>query len=93
MGRYGINVATYEAMHEDAKGHCAICNEVDRELVIDHCHARHGVRGLICRQCNFMLGFAHDNPDVLRAGAQYLLDKEKFWVDNPSAKHAIEVIK
>lgn len=92
MGRYGISVDTYEHMQSTAAGICSICKEPDRELVVDHCHIRQGVRGLICRQCNLVLGYAYDNPRVLYAAAAYLIEKENFWRKNPEARHAVEVI-
>ena len=39
---------------------------------IDHCHTTGEVRALLCSTCNSMLGFAKDNPALLRAGALYL---------------------
>jgi len=30
------------------------------------------IRGLLCRDCNLMLGHAQDNPDILREAANYL---------------------
>ena len=41
-------------------------------LVVDHCHRRRRVRGLLCNHCNAMIGQARDRPEVLRAGADYL---------------------
>ncbi|WP_197686171.1 endonuclease domain-containing protein [Actinoplanes derwentensis] len=41
-------------------------------LVVDHCHQRQGIRGLLCVSCNSMLERARDRPEILRAGAAYL---------------------
>jgi 16S rRNA C967 or C1407 C5-methylase (RsmB/RsmF family) len=30
------------------------------------------VRGLLCNRCNLMLGFANDQPEILRAALEYL---------------------
>jgi hypothetical protein len=59
-------------------GACVICGTTEpgdnwhRGLHIDHCHATGRVRGLLCQNCNQMLGKAHDDPAVLRKAAQYL---------------------
>lgn len=34
------------------------------------------IRGLLCQKCNTLLGYASDDPGVLRAAAEYL--EEKF---------------
>ena len=41
-------------------------------LFVDHEHSTGVVRGLLCTNCNTMLGHAKDNPDTLRAGIDYL---------------------
>ena len=51
---------------------CAVCKHKTRKLVVDHCHESLRVRGLLCRQCNALLGMAHDDPNILYAAAKYL---------------------
>jgi hypothetical protein len=41
-------------------------------LVVGHCYATGKVRGLLCDFCNKALGFARDDPRVLRSLATYL---------------------
>ena len=58
---------------------CMICGtkEEETKLFIDHCHKSGKVRGALCRGCNSLLGFAKDDPEVLRNAIKYLkLDKE-----------------
>lgn len=52
-------------------GTCPICT-LDTKLVADHCHTTGLTREPICRQCNMMLGLAHDSPERLRVAATYL---------------------
>lgn len=68
-------------METAQEGRCAICRRTPTEaelgedhLHIDHCHAEgpHAVRGLLCRGCNYAIGHAADDPERLRAMADYL---------------------
>jgi hypothetical protein len=69
---FGITLDDYEAMAE-AQGHiCAICRLPKTPLCVDHCHVTGKVRGLLCHDCNKMLGFANDNTDVLSRAIEYL---------------------
>ncbi len=52
---------------------CAICHEpFDDTPCADHCHITGQKRGLLCRQCNFMLGHAKDNRRILHNAIEYL---------------------
>jgi hypothetical protein len=69
---YGISAAEYQAMFVRQGGACAICKRTDRKLCVDHCHVIRKTRCLLCLQCNCMLGFANDDPNILEAGRDYL---------------------
>lgn len=79
---YGISVKDYESMWILQAGVCAICKEPEtrvnnnsgeiQRLTVDHEHSSGKVRGLLCSQCNLMLGNSRDTPEYLRAGADYL---------------------
>lgn len=55
---------------------CAICkshqDNFTNALSIDHNHTNGQVRGLLCVNCNNMLGDAKDNVERLQAGIDYL---------------------
>ena len=71
---YGITMEQYEDMVARQDGRCGICGRRPKgSLCVDHCHATRQIRKLLCRNCNSMLGFACDDPDVLEQAAGYLL--------------------
>lgn len=41
-------------------------------LSVDHCHVTGKVRGLVCQNCNSMLGYAKDEERRLEMGIEYL---------------------
>ena len=61
----------YDALLALQGGVCAICSK-NRPLGVDHCHLFNEVRGLLCDKCNLGLGMFDDDPDRLRAAADYL---------------------
>jgi Autographiviridae endonuclease VII len=75
--KFGIEPEQYDAMLAAQGGHCAICPATepggrDRFFHIDHDHKTGKVRGLLCRNHNLMLGYASDDPSILKAGIDYL---------------------
>ena len=72
MGQYGLDDETFTAMVVASQGLCDICDRPERRMHIDHCHSTGAVRGLICGDCNHVLGRVRDDPNVLRALADYL---------------------
>jgi len=50
----------YQRLFAFQNGRCAICGKLwqncDRVLEVEHCHKTGNVRGLVCRQCNAMIG-------------------------------------
>ena len=78
--KYGLSREDYNAMSEDQGGVCKLCSGIEtstrngkvKALAVDHCHASGVVRGLLCTNCNVMLGHAKDDPELLRRAAEYL---------------------
>ena len=62
----------YLEMLETQDGNCAICKIEQDPLYVDHDHETGKVRGLLCEQCNFLLGNAKDNLGVLASAIKYL---------------------
>ena len=68
----GMAWADYSAMRIEQGDRCAICRADVERLCADHCHKTGKVRGLLCRKCNFALGYLRDDPAIARAAAEYL---------------------
>lgn len=54
---------------------CEVCG-AEGDMVIDHNHDTGKVRGRLCRHCNFALGHAKDDVNILRGLANYLEDRD-----------------
>jgi hypothetical protein len=69
--RYGITAQEADAMLEEQGGVCAICRTAPA-VHVDHDHSTGAVRALLCFNCNGGLGQFRDDPNVLRAAADYV---------------------
>jgi hypothetical protein len=84
---YGLTLEKYNQMLEAQSGACAICGDKQAKtkrngrFCIDHDHATGEVRGLLCSHCNRGIGLLGDNPEKLKAAAEYLLSppSRKAW--------------
>lgn len=83
----GLTDAMYAFLYKGVR--CDICrseksvvvgNTMSR-LTIDHDHKKEqdyrSIRGVLCHQCNLLLGYAEDNPAILRAAIKYLKNYEE----------------
>ena len=70
--RYGMTLRQLREMEARQNNACAICGRSGCELVLDHDHVTDEVRELLCIPCNLLLGFARDDPSILRAATEYL---------------------
>jgi hypothetical protein len=80
--KYGVSIERYNSMLKEQENVCAICGNPPDEhtqLYIDHNHETGAVRGLLCRDCNFGLGFFRDNIASLQNAVDYL--KKFVWLD------------
>lgn len=75
--KYKISLADYQYVEEQQSGTCPICNQ-QKQLVVDHCHKSNKVRGLICHNCNILLGHSKDNVNTLSNAINYLLDFKRL---------------
>lgn len=70
LRKYGPDAQPLLDRMDSGEG-CENCGRLIR-LAIDHCHTSGKVRGLLCSQCNTILGMAQDNPAVLQGLIAYL---------------------
>ena len=73
--QYNLTKEQYAEMLEEQGGVCQICSKPqqrDMSLSVDHDHATGAVRGLLCSDCNFGLGWFSDNTEKLKKAAEYL---------------------
>lgn len=73
--KYGLTLEDFDLLLASQAHCCAICG-VDKPgfhgWAVDHCHERGRVRGILCSTCNTGIGQMKDDPDRLRAAADYL---------------------
>lgn len=73
---YGISLEEYNLRVKDADECCEICkkhiSQLSKRLVVDHNHQTGALRGLLCNNCNSILGMAEDNIQTLLNALDYL---------------------
>jgi len=85
---YGLTAEQYEEEVQKREGLCDVCKRPQQSgirLAIDHDHAccteRSACgkcrRGLLCTNCNTLLGSAHDDINILWAAIEYLTKFQK----------------
>ena len=80
--KWGLTPVEYNRLLLKQDNCCAICGCKNTSkiikhpkvypLLVDHNHRTNKVRGLLCGQCNTMLGMAKDNPKILNNAIAYL---------------------
>jgi hypothetical protein len=77
--QYGLTEQQYEQLKIEQDNKCAICRRPIDIFCVDHDHSTDMARGLLCNQCNSMIGFAGDNTQILLNAIEYL---EKHKVES-----------
>lgn len=77
---YGITLEQYDRMLEAQNHLCAVCGRPPNgtPLHVDHDHQTGVVRGLLCYQCNTVLGLIDDDP-------HWHLERMIGYIDHPPA--------
>jgi hypothetical protein len=68
---YGMPRKGVDEIRAKQGNRCALCAEGDPGH-LDHDHVNGSVRALLCQRCNFALGLLRDDPDLMRAAADYI---------------------
>lgn len=80
--RHKLTLEKYDEMAEAQNGLCAICGNLEtmkhnksgsiRRLSVDHNHKTGKLRGLLCANCNLLIGYADENVKTLASAIKYL---------------------
>jgi len=81
LNRHHISEHEYNTMLARQEGKCAICHKELEKPNIDHDHLTGSVRELLCRSCNFALGFVGDSPVLAVGLAKYLIKHNARGID------------
>lgn len=73
--RRGYDRVRQKKYTEERPDECEVCKRTV-QICYDHCHITNLHRGWLCHKCNSILGWADDDPDILRNLAIYL---DKFY--------------
>lgn len=77
--KYGLTQEQLENLRTNQGNKCKICNKdfddtiKGRKMVVDHIHGTKIVRGLLCTNCNKMIGCFKENVTILRNAKEYLI--------------------
>jgi hypothetical protein len=86
LKQYGLDLDGYNALRKKQKYCCAVCHKHETEvsqgrakttataLHVDHDHVTNKVRGLLCTNCNTILGKCYDDVKILKQAVNYLKD-------------------
>ena len=70
------NPILWRQLFDKQTGCCTICGkhqaELKRTMAIDHDHKTGKIRGLLCGQCNFLIGNAYEDINILKNAIKYL---------------------
>ena len=76
LKKYGLTPETYEELLNSQGRRCAIClvstPSGKKGWHVDHCHKTGKVRGILCNNCNVVLGHARDEIATLQLAVAYL---------------------
>ena len=79
LKKYGITTEQKEHLRISQDNRCITCSYEFIDLsdaYVDHNHKTGKIRKLLCSGCNFALGHAKENPEILRSIANYIENEE-----------------
>ncbi len=80
LKKYKLSIKDYTELIYTQRNRCAICDKPaeGKTLHIDHNHETGKVRGLLCHNCNVLLGHAKEDKNILMSAIQYL-NRDKMY--------------
>lgn len=81
--KFNISIEDYNYLFNKQNGLCSICKgkfvgrKDARHFAIDHNHKTKKIRGLLCSNCNKLLGMCKDNIEILKLAIKYLRRYER----------------
>jgi hypothetical protein len=82
LKKYGVTLNWLYQKIIDQEFKCTICEtHIDeKSAVIDHCHDKNYVRGVICNKCNTAIGFFKNNTNSMKNAIKYLEERiDESW--------------
>lgn len=80
LRRYGLTQEQFETMMVQQNRSCDICLEpfskFKKAPFVDHNHLTGTIRGLLCQNCNSLIGFSREDAHVFIAAMHYLENYE-----------------
>lgn len=71
--KYGLTPDAYANLLELQNYKCKLCGEdMNDDVVVDHCHRKEAIRGLVHRRCNIIIGYVESDADKISAVQVYL---------------------
>ena len=79
---YGLTPQSYKDLLVKQGGKCAICERPfmpsrRRTTRIDHVHGTKNVRGILCHECNLLVGYLEKHKDNLPKAFAYIWSSER----------------
>lgn len=78
--RYGLKFNEYHSLLRKQDNKCAICKinfeKLNRNPSIDHDHNTGKIRGILCHQCNILIGMCFENEEILENAIDYLINNK-----------------
>ena len=72
---YGIDQQEYDTLLKAQDNRCAICHsefKSKKDIHVDHNHKTLALRGILCFNCNVLLGHAKESTNTLNNAIKYI---------------------
>ena len=71
-GEYGVTKEEFDNKLKEQNNCCDVCKRVLVVPCQDHDHKTKNNRGILCKKCNSLLGYAEENLEILANAIKYL---------------------